>query len=64
MLDFHLSIKYVGEILKAFGMVECKAIGTPMEVDMKLSREDSSPPLVDKVKYIRLVKNLIYLCNT
>ena len=44
-------------------MVECKAVGTPMEVDIKLSREDSSP-LVDKGKYRRLVGSLIYLCNT
>ena len=55
--------KYAGEILKAFGMAECKLVGTPMQVDVKLSTEDSSP-LVDEVKYKRLANSLIYLCNT
>ena len=49
--------------MKAFGMVECKIVGTPMEVDMKILKEDSSP-LADEVKYRRLVGSLIYLCNT
>ena len=44
-------------------MAECKLVGTPMEVDVKLSTEDLSP-LVDKAKYRRLVGSLIYLCNT
>ena len=44
-------------------MAECKLVGTPMEVDVKLSIEDSSP-LVDEAKYKRIVGNLIYLCNT
>ena len=44
-------------------MAECKSVGTPMEVDVKLSTEDSSP-LVDEAKYRRLVGSLIYLCNT
>ena len=35
--------KYAKEILKAFGMSKCKDIGTPMEVNMKLSVEDTSP---------------------
>ena len=35
--------KYSGEILKAFGMAESKLVGTPMEVDVKLSTKDSSP---------------------
>ena len=43
-------------------MAECKIVGTPMEVDMKLSKEDSSP-LVDEVKYNSLVGSLTYLCD-
>ena len=39
--------KYAREILKAFGMTECKAVATPMEVDLKLSVEDTST-LVDE----------------
>ena len=55
--------KYVGEILKAFRMTECKSVGTPMEVDLKLSMEDTSP-LVDERLYQKLVGSLIFLCNT
>ena len=55
--------KYAEEILKTFSMIECKSVGTPMEVDVKLSTEDSSP-LLDEAKYRRLVGSLIYLCNT
>ena len=44
---FISQLKYTGEILKAFGMAKCKTVGTPMEVDVKLSKEDLSP-LVDK----------------
>ena len=55
--------KYAGELLKAFGMSECKAVSTPFEVNLKLSREDTST-LVDGELYRRLVGGLIYLCNT
>jgi len=55
--------KYVGEILKVFGMVECKTIGTPMEVDLNLLMEDASPLVNDKL-YQKLMGSLIFLCNT
>ena len=49
--------------MKALGMAKCKSVGTLMEVNVKLSTEDSSP-LVDEAKYRKLVGSLIYLCNT
>jgi hypothetical protein len=55
--------KYAGEILKVFVMTECKSVGTPMEVNLKLSAEDASP-LVDERLYRKLVGSLIFLCNT
>ena len=55
--------KYAKEILKAFGMSECKEIGTPMEVDVKLFVEDTSP-LENIGSYKKLVGSFIYLCNT
>ena len=55
--------KYAKEILKAFGMSECKEIGTPMEVKANLSMEDTSP-LANIGSYKKLVGSLIYLCNT
>ena len=40
-------------------MAECKIVGTPMEVNMKLLKEDSSS-LVDKAKYRSPIGTLIY----
>ena len=54
--------KYAREILKAFGMTKCKVVATPMEVNAKLSVEDTSP-LADLKEYRKLVGTLIYLCN-
>ena len=44
-------------------MIECKIIGMPMEVELKLLTEDTSP-LVDERLYQKLVGSLIFLCNT
>ena len=44
-------------------MTECKTFGMPMEVELKLSTEDASP-LVDERLYRKLVGSLIFLCNT
>ena len=44
-------------------MDDCKPIATPMEVNAKLSMEDTSPP-INVMKYRQLVGSLIYLCNT
>lgn len=52
--------KYAGELLKVSGY---KEVNTPFEVNVKLSREDTSA-LVDGEMYRRLVGGLIYLCNT
>ena len=42
--------KYAWEILKAFGMIECNTVVSPIEVNAKLTSEDASP-LVDACKY-------------
>lgn len=55
--------KYAREILKTFGMTDCKSVTTPMEVGLKLSTEDISQP-VDETLFRKLVGSLIYLCNT
>ena len=51
------------EILKAFGMMDYKHIGIPMEGNLKLSIEDSTL-LVDSKKCKKLVGSLIFLRNT
>ena len=42
--------KYVVEILKIFNMLECKAMSTAMDTNMKLL-VDESPELVDVTRY-------------
>lgn len=59
---FIFQSKYVGEILQEFRMTKCKSLGTPMEVDLKLSMEDTSP-LVEESLYQKLVGSLNFLCN-
>ena len=60
---FISQMKYTGEILKAFGMNECKSVGMSMEVELKLSTKDTCP-LADEKLYRKLVGSLIFMCNT
>ena len=55
--------KYVVEILKRLGMMECKAMTTHMESNMKLL-SDASSDLVDAMMYHQMVGSLMYLTNT
>ena len=48
--------KYVVEILKRFGMMDCKAMATPMELNLKL--------LSDATMYHQMIGSLMYLTNT
>ena len=54
--------KYVVEILKKFGMLDCKAITTPMTSNLKLLC-DASLDLVDAMLYHHMIGSLIYLMN-
>ena len=55
--------KYAVEILKRFGMMDCKAISTPMESNLKLL-SDASSNMVDATMYPRIIGSLMYLTNT
>jgi hypothetical protein len=55
--------KYILDLLKETGMLGCKATDNPVEVNVKLG-ECGKNPLVDKGKYQRLVRRLIYLSHT
>ena len=55
--------KYAVEILKRFGMMDCKAMTTPMESNLKLLRF-SSLELVDAMMYHQMIGSLMYLMNT
>ena len=55
--------KYAVEILKRFRMMECKAITTPMALNLKLL-SDASSDSVDATMYRQMICSLMYLTNT
>ena len=55
--------KYTVEILKRFGMMDCKAMTTPMASNLKLL-SDASLELVDATMYHHMIGSLMYLMNT
>ena len=55
--------KYAVEILKRFGMMDCKAMATPMASNLKLL-SDASLESVDAMMYRQMIGSLMYLTNT
>ena len=55
--------KYAVEILKRFGIMDCKAMATPMESNMKLL-SDASSESVDAMMYHQMIGSLMYLKGT
>ena len=55
--------KYTIEILKRFGMLDCKAMTTPMTTILKLLNDDTSE-VVDATLYRQIIGSLMYLTNT
>lgn len=55
--------KYLKEILKRFGMEECKSVSTPMAQKERLQKEDGAEP-VDEGVYRSLIGCLMYLTAT
>ena len=55
--------KYALEILKIFGMIDCKAMNTLMTINSKLLNDDSSET-VDATLYRQIIGSLMYLTNT
>lgn len=55
--------KYVIDLLQETGMEGSKPAETPMDTTTKLGTGDNSPP-VDKGRFQRLVRKLIYLFLT
>src|SRR5713101_9008514 len=53
---------YAVEILKRFGMMDCKAMATPMASNLKLL-SDSSSEVVDAMMYRQMIGSLMYLTN-
>jgi hypothetical protein len=55
--------KYASELLKIFGMTNCKSVLTPMEKNLKLSKLEGGE-LVNNTSYRKLIGSLIYLTTT
>ena len=52
--------KYAVEILKRFGMMDCKDMATPMALKLKLL-SDASSGTVDPMRYCQMLCSLIFL---
>ena len=51
------------EIVRIFDMLDCKAMATPMDTNMKLLYDEKSE-LVDMTWYRQIIGSLMYLTNT
>ena len=51
--------KYIKEMLKRFQMEDCKPVGTPMITGCRLSKDDESPE-VDQKLYRSMIGSLLY----
>jgi hypothetical protein len=57
--------KYTIEILRRFGMLDCKSMATSMVSNLKkLSEPSSDSDLIDSIMYMQLIGSLMYLVNT
>ena len=54
--------KYVGDILKRFNMISCNAVMSPIEVNLRLTKDESGDA-VNETKFKQIVGSLRYLCN-
>ena len=53
------------DMLKRFGMLDCKFIATPMDANLKKLRDSASDSnLIDPTMYHQLIGSLMYLTNT
>ena len=53
------------KLLKRFGMVDCKFVSTPMELNFKkLSSVTAGPMLTNPTGYFQLTGALMFLVNT
>jgi hypothetical protein len=57
--------KYTVDVLKRFGMMDCKSMSTPMVTNLrKLHDSDTCLYLVDPTMYKQLIGSLMYMTHT
>jgi hypothetical protein len=52
--------KYIREMLKRFGMKDCKPVITPMQTSCKLNKDDDSKS-TDQRQYRSMIGSLLYV---
>jgi hypothetical protein len=52
--------KYIREMLKRFGMEDCKPVITPMQTSCKLSKDDDTKS-TDQRQYRSMIGSLLYV---
>jgi hypothetical protein len=55
--------KYIREMLKRFGMEDCKPVITPMQTSCKLSKDDNSKS-TDQRQYRSMIGSLLYVTTS
>jgi hypothetical protein len=55
--------KYIREMLKRFGMEDCKLVTTPMQTSCKLRKDDDSKS-TDQRKYRSMIGSLLYVTTS
>jgi hypothetical protein len=55
--------KYIREMLKKFGMEDCKPVSTPMQTSCKLSKDDDSKD-ADQRLYRSMIGSLLYVTSS
>jgi hypothetical protein len=57
--------KYIVDVLKRFGMMDCKSMSTPMVTNLRKRHDsDTGSDLVDPTMYRKLIGSLIYMIQT
>ena len=54
--------KYIREMLKRFGMEDCKLVTTPMQTSCKL-RKDNDSKSTDQRQYMSMIESLLYVVD-
>jgi hypothetical protein len=55
--------KYIKEMLKRFGMEDCKLVTTPMQTNFKLRKDDDSKS-IDQRQYRSMIGSLLYVTTS
>ncbi|KAG2375880.1 Retrovirus-related Pol polyprotein from transposon TNT 1-94 Protease [Vigna angularis] len=55
--------KYANDFLKRFNMMECNITRSPMEVNLKLMKDDSEKD-ADETKFKQIIGSIRFICNS